>query len=91
MLLIGTRHIITLSLNCFFQAWSSAPQWSWTRKRLGKYAHRTAEHLWEQGEEAIETAATRGKEIFETGKEKAREVVQTAGETVKENILRQTG
>jgi gas vesicle protein len=61
-----------------------------TRKRLGKYARRTAEDLWEQGQEAIETAADRGKEYFETGKEKAREAVQTAAETVKKNILRQT-
>ena len=61
-----------------------------TRKRLEKYARRTAEDLWEQGQEAIETAADRGKEYFETGKEKATEAVQTAAETVKKNILRQT-
>ena len=62
-----------------------------TRKRLGTYARRTAEDLWEQGQETIETAADRGKEYFETGKEKAREAVETAAETVKKNILRQTG
>ena len=62
-----------------------------TRKRLGKYARRTAEDLWGQGQEAIETAADRGKEYLETGKEKAKEAAQTAAETVKENILRQTG
>ena len=62
-----------------------------TRKRLEKYARRTAEDLWEQGQEAIETAVDRGKEYFETGKEKATEAVQTAAETVKKNILRQTG
>ena len=61
-----------------------------TRKRLGKYAGRTAEDLWEQGQEAIETAADRGMEYLETGKEKAREAVQTAAESVKKNILRQT-
>ena len=65
-----------------------------TRKRLGKYARRTAEDLWEQGQDAMETAADRGMEYFETGKEKAREAVQeavqTAAETVKKNILRQT-
>ena len=61
-----------------------------TRKRLGKYARRTVEDLWEQGQEAIETAADRGKEYFERGKEKATEAVQTAAETVKTNILRQT-
>jgi gas vesicle protein len=62
-----------------------------TRKRLGKYVRRTAEDLWEQGEEAIETATERGKEYFETGKEKAKEAVQTAAETVKKNILPQAG
>ena len=62
-----------------------------TRKRLGKYARRTAEDLWEQGQEAIETAADQGKEYFERGKEKATEVVETAAETLKKNILRQTG
>jgi len=46
-----------------------------TRKRLRKYARRTAEDLWEQGQEAIETAADRGKEYVETGK---------AAETLKE-------
>ena len=56
-----------------------------TRKRLEKYARRTAKDLWEQGQEAIETAADRGKEYFETGKEKAREAIQTAAETVKKN------
>ena len=61
-----------------------------TRKRLGKYARRTAEDLWEQGQEAVETAVDRGKEYFETGKEKATEAVQKAAETVKKNILRQT-
>ena len=61
-----------------------------TRKRVEKYARRTAEDLWEQGQEAIETAVDRGKEYFETGKEKATEAVQTAAETVKKNILRQT-
>ena len=35
-----------------------------TRKRLGKYVRRTAEDLWEQGEEAIETATDRGKEYL---------------------------
>jgi len=62
-----------------------------TRKRLEKYARRTAEDLWEQGQEAIEAAANRGMDYFETGKEKAREAVQTAAETVKKNIIRQTG
>ena len=61
-----------------------------TRKRLGKYARRTVEDLWEQGQEAIETAADRGKEYFERGKEKATEAVHTAADTVKTNILRQT-
>ena len=61
-----------------------------TRRRLGKYARRTAEDLWEQGQEAIETAADRGKECFERGKEKATETVQTAAETVKKNISRLT-
>jgi gas vesicle protein len=54
-----------------------------TRKRLEKYARRTAKDLWEQGQEVIETAADRGKDYFETAKEKAREAVQTAAETVK--------
>jgi gas vesicle protein len=54
-----------------------------TRKRLEKYARRTAKDLWEQGQEVIETAADRGKEYVETAKEKAREAVQTAAETVK--------
>src|SRR5215831_16697030 len=62
-----------------------------TRKRLEKYARRTAEDLWEQGQEAIETAADRGKEYFETGKEKAKEAIHTAADTVKKNILGQTG
>ena len=57
-----------------------------TRKRLGKYARRTAEDLWKQGQEAIGTAADRGKEYVETGKEKVKEA---AAETVKTNILRQ--
>ena len=61
-----------------------------TRKRLRKYASRTAEDLWAQGQEAIETAADRGKEYFEAGKERAREAVQTAAETVKKTILQQT-
>ena len=61
-----------------------------TRKRLRKYASRTAEDLWEQGQEAIETAADRGREYFEAGKERAREAVQTAAETVKKTILQQT-
>jgi len=61
-----------------------------TRKRLGTYARRTAEDLWEQGQEVLETAADLGKEIFETAKEKAREAVETAAETVKMDILRQT-
>jgi gas vesicle protein len=56
-----------------------------TRKRLEKYARRSAKDLWEQGQEAIETAADRGKEYFETGKEKAKEAIQTAAETVKKN------
>ena len=56
-----------------------------TRKRLEKYARRTAKDLWEQGQEAIETAADRGKEYFETGKQKATEAIQTAAETVKKN------
>jgi len=54
-----------------------------TRKRLEKYARRTAKDLWEQGQEVIEPAADRGKDYFETAKEKAREAVQTAAETVK--------
>ena len=58
-----------------------------TRKRLRKYARRTAEDLWEQGQEAIEAAADRGKEYVETGKEKAKEAVQTAAETLKENFV----
>ena len=62
-----------------------------TRKRLGKYVRRTAEDLWEQGEEVIESATDRGKEYFETGKEKAKEAVQTAAETVKKKILPQAG
>ncbi len=57
-----------------------------TRKRLRKYARRTAEDLWEQGQEAIETAADRGKKYFETGKEKVKEPVQTAAETAKEHL-----
>src|SRR5215467_11017981 len=61
-----------------------------TRKRIGKYVRRTAEDLWEQGQEAMETAADRRMEYLETGKEKAREAVQTAAESVKKNILRQT-
>jgi len=56
-----------------------------TRKRLEKYARRTAKDLWEQGQEAIETAADRRKEYFETGKEKAKEAIQTAAETIKKN------
>ena len=56
-----------------------------TRKRLEKYARRTAKDLWEQGQEAIETAADRGKEYFETGKEKTKAAIQTAAETVKKN------
>ena len=62
-----------------------------TRKRLGKYARGTAEDLWEQGQQAIETAADRGKEYFERGKEKATEAVQTAAETLKKNILKNQG
>lgn len=58
-----------------------------TRKRLKKYAHRTAEDLWEEGQEAIEIASNRGREYFETGKEKARAAAQTAIETVKKNVL----
>jgi gas vesicle protein len=58
-----------------------------TRRRLGKYARRTAEDLWDQGQEVIETAADRGKEYLETGKEKVREAVQTAAETVKKNLV----
>ena len=54
-----------------------------TRKRLEKYARRTAKDLWDQGQEAIETAADRGKEYFEEGKEKAKEAVEAAAETVK--------
>ncbi len=61
-----------------------------TRKRLRKYARRTVEDLWEQGQEAIETAADRGKEYFEAGKERASEAVQTAADTVKKEILRET-
>jgi gas vesicle protein len=57
-----------------------------TRKRLGKYARRTAKDLWEEGQEAIETAADRGKEYFEIGKQKASEAVQAAAETVKKSI-----
>ena len=57
-----------------------------TQKRLEKYARRTAEDLWEQGQEVIETAADRGKEYFETAKEKAREAVHTAAETVKKTV-----
>ena len=56
-----------------------------TRKRLEKYARRTAKDLWEQGQEAIEAAADRGKEYFETGQEKAKEAIQTAAETIKKN------
>ena len=56
-----------------------------TRKRLEKYARRTAKDFWEQAQEAIETAADRGKEYFETGKEKAKEAIKTAAETVKKN------
>jgi gas vesicle protein len=56
-----------------------------TRKRLEKYARRTAKDLWEQGQEAIETAADRGKEYLETGQEKAKEAIQTAAETIKKN------
>jgi gas vesicle protein len=62
-----------------------------TRKRLGRYARRTAEDLWEEGRETIETAADRGKEYFETGKEKAKEAVQAAAETLKENFMGRTG
>ena len=62
-----------------------------TRKRLEKYARRTAEDLWEQGQKAIETAADRGKEYVETGKEKAKEAVHTVAETLKENFVRRTG
>lgn len=60
-----------------------------TRKRLGKYARRTAEDLCEQGQEAIETVADRGKEYLERGKEKAKEAVQVAAETLKKNMLYQ--
>jgi gas vesicle protein len=56
-----------------------------TRKRLEKYARRTAKDLWEQGQGAFETAADRGKEYFETGKEKVKEAIQPAGETVKKH------
>jgi gas vesicle protein len=62
-----------------------------TRKRLGRYARRTAEDLWEQGQEAMETATDRGKEYFETRKEKAKEAVQTAVETLKENFVGRVG
>ena len=58
---------------------------------LRKYARRTAEDLWEEGRDAMETAADRGKENLETGKEKAKEAVQTAAETLKENLVRRTG
>ena len=46
---------------------------------------------WEEGRDAMETAADRGKEYLETGKEKAKEAVQTAAETLKENLARRTG
>src|SRR4029078_4246574 len=62
-----------------------------TPKRVRKYARRTVEDLWEQVQEAIETAADRGKKYVETGKEKAKEAVHTAAETLKENIVRRTG
>jgi gas vesicle protein len=61
------------------------------RRRLGKYARRTAEDLWEESRDAMETAADRGKEYLETGKEKAKEAVHTAAETLKENFVRRTG
>lgn len=60
-----------------------------TRKRLEKYARQTAEDLWEQGQEAIETVADRGRESFEKGKEMATEAVRAAAHTVKK--LQQTG
>ena len=62
-----------------------------TRKRLEKYARRTAEDLWKHSRDAMETAAERGKEYLETGKEKAKEAVHTAAETLKENFVRRTG
>jgi gas vesicle protein len=62
-----------------------------TRKRLGKYARRTAEDLWEGGCDAIETAADRGKEYLETRKEKGKEAIQTAVETLKENFVGRAG
>jgi gas vesicle protein len=61
-----------------------------TRKRLGKYARRTANDLGKQAHQAVDTVAERGKEYFETGKEKASEAVQTAADTVKKEILRET-
>ena len=54
-----------------------------TRRRLGKYARRTAEDLMDEGWD-------RGKEYLETGKEKAKEAVQTAAKTFKDSVLRQT-
>ena len=61
-----------------------------TRRRLGKYARRTAEDLLDEGWDTIETVADRGKEYLETGKEKAKEAVQTAAKTFKDSVLRQT-
>jgi len=61
-----------------------------TRRRLGKYARRTAEDLWEEGRDTIEAVGDLGKEYLETGKEKAKEAVQTATKTFKESVLRQT-
>ena len=60
------------------------------RRRLGKYARRTAEDLLDEGWDTIETVADRGKEYLETGKEKAKEAVQTAAKTFKDSVLRQT-
>ena len=41
-----------------------------TRKRLGKYVRRTAEDLWEQGEEAIEMLRIEERNISKQAKRK---------------------
>jgi len=86
-ILVFTGMTIGAALAVLFAPESGAK----TRRRLRKYARRTAEDLWEEGRDAMETAADRGKEYLEAGKEKAKEAVQTAAETLKENLARRTG
>ena len=86
ILLLITASAISATAGVLYAPESGAK----TRKRLRKYARRTAKDMWGQGQEAIETAVDRGKEYLETGKEKATGAVQAGAEAVKKNLLQQT-